>query len=419
MIQKLYLILKEMAGSRFISAIVIFSVVISVFSAGFFRIAGDSLAHYVDRRFASSIPPNTIRVSTSRPRSLFLFEVERPKATVITDRTVKRIRGMGGVSDVLPVSALRIPIQARVSYMGFNYRTDILAFGVPYRLVESEVAAGRYRKIWKGPAREKTIPVLIPRNILNSFNDGMAAPNGLPRISERGAVGFGFRLLMGKSSIKALPDYEESDAVVAGFTDQVDSFSLILPLDLVSGYNKKYIRDCRAEYQYAYVKVRDHPTLLRVSDAIRAMGLVVEAEKGVSRQIIRLKEAVRLIIGALQAMIIIMAVIAISFATVIAVLNRLEYYRTLRLLGSSRMFLTAAVMIKYALFGLAGAWCGVALLRYAYSRAAEYFHLTGIALPLSLPDESFRAVLLFGALIPLISTLPALVRLYTKGLSRD
>ncbi|MBN2159841.1 MAG: hypothetical protein JW807_10630 [Spirochaetes bacterium] len=419
MIQRLYLILKEIAGGRFISVIVLLSVMLSVFSAGLFRVVGDSLAHYVDRRFASSIPPNTIRVSTRQPRSLFIFEVDRPKTTAITDRTIRRIRGMGGISDILPVSALKIPIQARVSYMGFNYRTDILAFGVPQRLVAAELAGKRYRSIWRDPAREKVIPVLIPRNILHSFNDGMAAPNGIPRISERGAVGFGFRLRMGRSSIRTLQGYEESDAVVAGFTDQVDSFALILPLDLVVGYNKKFIKDYRAEYQYAYVKVKDHPTLLRVSDKIRAMGLVVEAEKGLSRQIVRLKEAIGLLVSALQAIIVVIAIIAISFATVIAVLNRLEYYRTMRVIGSSRLFLTTAVTIKYSLIGFAGAWCGVKLLQLAYVRAAEYFHLTGIALPLSVPEETFRAVLIYGALIPVLSTVPALVRLYAKGLSRD
>jgi hypothetical protein len=398
---------------------VLLSVVLSVFAVGLYWIAGESLARYIHDRFATSIPPNTIRISTQQPRSRFLFEVEKPKTTIITDRVLKRIWKMGGIAEVYPVSALRIPIQARLSYMGFNYRSDILAFGVPYRLVAGELAGERYRKIWKDPDHEKVIPVVLPRYILQSYNDGMAAANGLPRLSERGALGFGFRLLMGKSSIKALDGFVESDAVIAGFTDQVDSLAIILPLGLVSAYNKKFIPEYRSEYQYAYVKVKDHATLMRVSSKIKGLGLVVEAEKGVSEQIMRLKETISLIIKFLQAIIVIIAVIAISFATMIATLNRIEYYRTLRIIGSSRVFLTATILIKYTILGFIGAWAGVAILKLVAGLVAEYFHLTGIVISVSMPDETFRSILLYGMLIPVLSTVPALVRLYSKGLSRD
>src|SRR4030042_1773530 len=99
MIQKAYLIIKEIAGSRFISCIVLLSVVLSVFAVGLYRIAGDSLTRYIHDRFATFIPPNTIRISTKQPRSQFLFEVEKPKTTIITDRMLRRIWDMGGITD--------------------------------------------------------------------------------------------------------------------------------------------------------------------------------------------------------------------------------------------------------------------------------------------------------------------------------
>ncbi len=419
MIQRLYLVVKEIAGSRFVSIIVLLSVTMSVFAVGLFSIAGDSLSHYIHNRFASSIPPNTIRISTRQPRSLFLFETARPMASAINDRVIKNIRGMDGVTEVWPVSALRIPIQARVSYLGFNYRSDILAFGVPQRLVAGELAGERYRRLWRDPGRERVIPVLIPRVILRSYNDGMAASNNLPRISERGAVGFGFKLFMGRSSLRTLDGYEDMDTVIAGFTDQVDSFALILPLGLVSEYNKKFIDGYRNEYQYAYIKVNSHAAMLRVSSGIQSLGLVVEAEKGVSLQIMRLKETITLIIRLLQSIIVIIAIIAISFATMIAVLNRIEYYRTLRLIGASRAFLTATILAKYLIIGFAGAWGGTSLLGYASARVIEHFHLTGFMISVSLPEEIFRTLFLFGMLIPVMSALPALVKLYVKGLSGD
>jgi hypothetical protein len=419
MIQKAYLIAREVAGGRTISCIVLLAVALSVFSVGLFRVTGDSLAVYVRGRFASSIPPNTVRISTRQPRSLFLFETDAPPGPAMTDRTIRAIRTMDGVTEVIPVSSLRIPVQARVSYLGFRYRSDLLAFGVPYRLVEPDLARDRFRKLWRDPARERIIPVLVPRAILRSYNDGMAGPNGLPRISERGAVGFGFSLLMGRSSLKTLPGHEEVDAVVAGFTDQVDSFALILPLDLVSAYNRRFIRGSRGEYQYAYVKVRDHAAFLKMAPRIRALGLVVETGKAVSRQIIALTDTIGLVSKSLQAVVLLLAVIAVSFATVIATMNRIEYYRTLRVIGASRLFLTAAIVLKYAILGLAGAWAGTALLQAAAGRFAEHFRLTGIMVPVTVSSATIRTVLLCGALIPVLSAVPALIRLYFKALSRD
>jgi hypothetical protein len=419
MMQKLYLVLKEAVGGKFISAIVLLSVVLSVFAVGLYRIVGDSLSRYVNDRFASSIPPNTIRVSTRQPRSLFLFEVDKPKTTVITDRVLAKMRSMDGVIEIFPVSALRVPLQARVSYMGLPYRSDIIAFGVPYSLVGGDIADARYRRIWADPAKEMTVPVLVPRAILQSYNDGMAPSNNMPRMSERGALGFGFRLLVGKSSLKTIEGFEESDAVIAGFTDHVDSFALILPLSLVMKYNKKFIPEYHNEYQYAYVKVKEHASLIRVSSKIKAMDLVVDAGKSVSTQIMKLKETIGLIVGSLQSIIIIIAAIAISFATMIATLNRIEYYRTMRVIGASRAFLTATILVKYLILGIAGTWGGMKLLQFVSGRAAEYFHLTGIMVRLAAPDDAFRSMLLYGMLIPVLSTVPALVRLYSKGLSRD
>ena len=77
MIQKAYLIIREVAGGRLISLIVLLAVALSVFSVGLFRATGDGLVAYVRGRFASSIPPNTVRISTKQPRSLFRQEQAR------------------------------------------------------------------------------------------------------------------------------------------------------------------------------------------------------------------------------------------------------------------------------------------------------------------------------------------------------
>ena len=417
MIQRLKLIIKEIFRGAFVSLAVVLAVVLSVFAVGLYRIIGGNLEQYIRTRFASSIPPDIIKVSARPPRSLFLFELKEPEKTGIDDAALGKMRRMGGVVEIYPVAALGIPLEAKVTWLGFSYQSDVLAFGVPYDLVSRDIVKDRYRQLWKNPLKETPIPVVVPRNILRSYNDGMAAPNGLPRISEKGAAGLGFSLVLGKSSLKSLRGFTQSDAVIAGFTDQVDSLSLILPLKLVLFYNKKYDRGFRGQYQYVYVRVRDHPSLIRVSSLTRKMGFAVEAGSTVSRQILRLAQTVSLIVKSLEAIITVIAVIAVSFAAAIATFSRIEYYRTLRVIGCSRLFLTGMVFIKYAVLGFAGALVATELLHYAARQFAENFHLTGVILSGSITPEAYRSAVLFGSLIPVLSSLPAL--LYFKDLSRD
>lgn len=419
MIQRLFLFAKELVGNRIISLLVLLSVIVSVFSVGIFRIVGDTLTGYVNNRFAAAIPPNTIKISTRQPRSAFIFDLEEKRGPAISERQLTRIRNLAGVTDIVPVMALKIPLQARINYLGRGYRSDIMAFGVPYQLARDDIMKEKYRRLWREPDLKGEVPVLLPRSILQSYNDGMAAANGLPRLSERGALDFVFRLLLGQSSIKSLEGNREANAVIAGFTDRVDSLALIMPLKLVAALNRQFNESYRNEYQYAYIRVRDHAALLRVAPLIKKIGLVVEAEKSVSQQIMKLRDAIALIVASLQFIIMAVSVIAISFATVIATLNRIEYYRTLRVIGASRIFLTGMVLFKYALVGIAGAWAGLALLEYAAAAFARQFHLAGIMVSLSFPPEAARFVRTYGMAIPVASTIPALVRLYFKGLSRD
>ena len=149
------------------------------------------------------------------------------------------------------------------------------------------------------------------------------------------------------------------------------------------------------------------------------MGLVVEAERSLSKQIMDLQERVSLAVAALQSLFALIAAVAISFATVIATLGRGEYYRTLRVLGASKLFCAVMVLVKYAMIGFLGAWAGTHLLGWAAGRFASLFQLSGVVVSFTLSPAAEKNLLLYGTLIPLISTVPAIVRLYVKGLGPE
>jgi hypothetical protein len=419
MIQKTFMILKELLSGPFINIIVLISFLLSVVAVGLHGIASSNLNSYVQKRFATSIPPNTIKVSPRQSRSRSLFSFNKEPLRPLTAGTLKRMRGLKGVKTVFPVASLDIPLQARLSYLAFQYRSDILAFGVPYHLVSSDIKGRNNRRLWKRHRQGKAIPVLVPRSILQSYNDGMARANNLPRISEQGAVGLRFKLLLGRSSLKTIKGYEESEAVVAGFTDRVDSFALIMPLNQVMGYNRKLIESYRPRYQYAYLKTGDHSSLIRALGVIKKMGYAADVGKSLSQQILKLKSNVALILDSLKYIIVLISVFAAAFATVIATMNRIEYYRVIRIVGGSRVFLTVMILFKYLVIGTAGILAGLYLVKFMAGRFAALFNIGNMIGDLTVADETRTSILLYGSLVPVISTLPALARLFSKGLSGD
>ncbi|MFC1670477.1 ABC transporter permease [Spirochaetota bacterium] len=420
MIQRAYLVLKELLSNRFISIIVFFSILVSVFSGALFEIIGGNFNRYIQNRFASSIPPNTIKVSPKPARTLFFFQIKDPGSKTLSNVVLKKIKRLGGVKVIYPVMASRVPMQARLNFLGFRYRTDLISYGLPLELIKEDIKKRKNRKMWKKPDFENRIPVLIPRNLLKAYNDGLALPNRLPTVKESWAVGRDFLLRFNYSSLRRMENITEVKAEIAGFTDKVKAIALLIPLEAAKYYNRKYNDDdSHREYIYAFVKVRDHKALLRVSRRIKKMGFLVEVEKSLSKHILDLKRNVNLVIRSLMTLIIILSIIAISFSTVIATLNRIEYYRIMRVVGSSKIFITFTIIVKYLILGFIASYAGLILIKYLSNEITRFVNISVIKVSLSISKNLYWRIILFGTLIPVLSTIPALFRLYTKDLSRD
>ncbi|PKL40017.1 MAG: hypothetical protein CVV44_07310 [Spirochaetae bacterium HGW-Spirochaetae-1] len=421
MMQRIYLIIKELLSGRFISLIVFFAITTSVFTAGFFTVTGNAFNKYINTRFSSAIPPQTIKVSPPERKNLLFFRFGRTGAPFLDDRGLGKIKKISGVTGIYPVLTAHVPMQARISLFGLNYQIDLLALGVPYALVKDDMPLAGDRALWNRKLFDVEIPVLLSDSILQAYNDGMAEPNGLPRISREQAMGLRFNLYFGQSSIRRLEKPVSLSAKVAGFTGSMNTLALILPLQAVRHYNNHFAEDKERdrEYLYAFVKTRDHASLLSASSQLKKMGYTVETERNISQQIVNLKNNVQAVIDILLYLILGLAALAVSFSTMIAVMNRIEYYRIMRIVGASKIFITTTILIKYLVLGGAGAWCGITLLKTLGAMVTAGIPLPGLSITFMLDRDTLNRAVMAGTLIPVLSTIPALVRLYAVALSRD
>ncbi len=418
--QKIYLILKEVFSSKFISLIVFFSVIVSVISAGLFDMIGNGFTNYIRNKFAASIPPNTIKVSPKPPKTLLFFRIKNRGTPVLDDRKIRRIKKIRGVKVIYPVMLAKVPVQAKISLFGLKYSTDMLCVGAPYRLVYRDIKSRRLRRLWLKPDFEKNIPVLFPGILLRAYNEGMAEPNMLPRISKKGIIGLKFQIYFGTSSLRRFDDHVEVDAALAGFTDKINSLAMVVPLSVSKYYNKKFDPEGWSnEYLYAFVKVKDHKALLKASAMIKKMGFIVETEKRLSREILKLKKNVDFLISGLMYLILFLSALTISFSTMIATMNRVEYFRIMRMLGASKTFIAFTIFFKYSIIGMIGSYAGMMLIEFGGQNITDLINVSIIKISLTVSKELGKKILLYGVLIPVVSTVPSLIRLYTKALNSD
>ncbi len=427
--QNAFLMLREVVSQRLISIIVFLSIVVAAYCFAAFDIIGTNFNNYINNKFATSIPPNTIKVTPKPAPSLGILglTLRRPEGSVLNDTYLEKIVRLPGVKQIHPFMAVQIPVQALIGIFGIRYRTDLVCIGAPYNMVAPDIMNNDFRKMWRDWAPGRDMPVMIPRDLLEAYNSSMAEPNGLPKITESLVMGLKAELLLGKSSLKEIPGYEVAQATMVGFTRNVPSLAVVVPLEVARYYNKKFKGGTSdKEYVYSFVTVEDHASLLSVAAKIKSWGFVVEAEKSLSEEIISLKQLVQSLVGVMSAIILFLAAIAIAFSTTIATFNRMDYYRILRILGSSKFFLTMTVLLKYAIIGFIASftafklveWSGQVLSQAIASFLAQFqvqdFHIELTA------DKALRTkILMLGTLIPMISTLPSLIQLQVKALNRD
>lgn len=430
-LQNTYIMLKEIATQKFISAIVFFSIVVAVSCVGVFNIVINNFNEYINSSFGSSIPPNTLKVSPKASGGFgfgfFNLQVNKPAGSVLNDAYMEKIYLLDGVEEIHPYMAVQTPIQALISMFGFRYVTDLVAIGAPYNMVKNDIYNADYRSKWLNWKEGDVIPVMIPQDLLDAYNDSMAGANNLPKINESLVMGMTATVYFGKSSLKQLDDYDTETGLMVGFTDEVPSLALVIPLSVARYYNEKFGDDTSdEEYVYSFVTVSDHESLVDVKDAIESWGFVAEAETSLSEELSNLKKIVNSVIKLMMGIIMVLAVFAIVFSSSIATLNRVEYYRILRILGSSKIFITLTILLKYALIGFVAARVSLWLIESAVDVFQSQFNTVLASLPvgnislnLEMDQELTDRVLRAGVLIPVISTLPAIIQMYFRSLNTD
>ena len=99
----------------------------------------------------------------------------------------------------------------------------------------------------------------------------------------------------------------------------------------------------------------------RIKQKIKKIGLVASTGTVISRKILELMGKTDIFTASLMIIIISLAAVAVALCCITSLWNRIEYYRTLRILGASRFLISGTVVIKFSLMGFAAGALSLAL----------------------------------------------------------
>jgi len=421
MLSKLYLIKKELAGGKFISFIVFCVILLSVSAIVSFNILSDNFNNYIKNNFASAIPPDEIKVKPGESKSLFLFSTGTGRE--LNAAAISKITNFDGVKQVDPILAVTVPTSATIYFFTFQYKTDLVLAGASYKFVEKDLKNTEMKKAWlKGTygfknSNDTGVPVLVPKTLIDSYNNGLASANGLPEIVPQKMSGLRFKLSFGKSSVNAVDGAYDWSSVVSGYTDRINVMGLVIPLKCAEEINKKFNKTGR--YMFAMVKVKDHKNFEYVRSQIKKMGFVVETGDNLSSEIVKLKKTVNAFITLMISLVSLLAVITTALCSITAVWGRIDYYRILRTLGASKFFIALTILIKFALMGFLASWCGIFLIGFSKAYILQSITIPGIKLSLDISAATAATILTAGSIIPVAASLPAIIRMFSVKLDKN
>ncbi len=407
---------REMAGSPFITAIAFILIVLSVTLTIIFHSVSLETKQYVKNKFSRSIKPDVINVrAKEKKNSSMLFSLFANNTRGFSEKKYRALKRIKYVKQVRGLLSVNVPVQAGVRFMSFNYRTDLILAGAPLSMVKKDLKKNsrRWRKKYIDGA---DIPLLLPKVLLDTYNNGMAPANGMPSVSMSTIRNFPIELTIGQSSVKTLDGHFQATGNILGATDRINTMGLIMPMQTAKKLNRMFNRKNR--YLYAEIVPKNHYAIYGIKKRVRALGLVAETGSPLSSKIIRLIRKIDLFTATMLFIIIALAVTSVALCCITSLWGRIEYYRILRILGASRFLVSTTVFMKFLFFGFAGGLLALTLCEKILQEIPALFKLAGFMSSGSIKKYT-DIYLILSALIPAISTLPGILRIFYLEMNKN
>jgi len=315
------------------------------------------------------------------------------------------LREAPGVADAWPEAWSRFPVRFRGTVAGRTLYTDGAILGIDPEALGPEAPVD-----W-GWSPGEPVPILAPKALLVAYNRGFAPANGLPRLTEKAALGLRLKLVgLGDDRARVtLP------AEITGAVRYSGELAGIVPLSVVEHMAEEL--GVEADWSSALVRSAPGTSPDALQAELQGLGWALEEVGGVARQLSVAIGAIETVVQLAGMLLVGVALLLLAQVHAVLLGQRGRDLRVLRALGASRSLLLAvlaaevvAVAWTAALAGIGAGMAGATLGASAASTALS--EALGVSLPLTahLPAGMIGAFLLGAPLVALVASAPAMVR---------
>ncbi len=345
--------------------------------------------------------------------------------TRLNDATVEELRGVPGVRGVYP--KLRLTFPARASggkeLMGKNFYTELIADGIPERVVTDLPDPSRFRD-WEGgevtcdagcpdgsvcgegarcvkqtctpPQRDRDgaaaadpcpgksycaadtrqcelpIPVIANPRLLEIYNGSvhtaMKGSKGalaqVPRLSTTALEGLHFNVTFGKSFIGSAARGEpiERRCELVGFSDKAITLGVTMPIGYVQRFNGTFGSEERGDYHSLLIETSNNEAVVPVAAYVTdRLNLALDDKYENAQKAGLIITIITAIFSLISIVIVTIAAINITHTFLMVIAERRREIGLLRALGATRPNISAMILCEAVVVGALGGALGCGL----------------------------------------------------------
>lgn len=347
--------IKNIKGRKFRTFLASLSVTIGTAALLLFLGLNLGIQEATFQEFEKTTPLNQITVRPEIKDSNVLSFLAPSDEDKITEQTIKQIENITGVTAVYPELQFNNFASIEASLLGFSMVTDTMVFGLDQKFLGSD------EKLWN--SNEEPYPTIIPRKLLDIYNFTIAAPQGLPTLSEEQLIGKDLTLYPNYSTL--FPGMnKKSDSLsleVVGFSDKTNIIGATLPTHIVEQLNQKYSTSGDPKYTQVYVETDDPGITTQVAEEIETLGLQTQYLQKNLKDIEAKFNYLTVSLGVIALIILLTSAIAIISTFLATIAERLKQLGLFRALGASKSHIKKLILIEAGIIGLFGSILGIAL----------------------------------------------------------
>ncbi|MFA7685367.1 MAG: FtsX-like permease family protein [Candidatus Gracilibacteria bacterium] len=279
----------------------------------------------------------------------------------LSQKTIDQISKIAGVKNIYPEITFNSFASLEAKVLGFEFVTDTMIFGIEEGFVKNTIPECKDTEkclIWENLT--EPYPSIIPKKLLDIYNFAIAAPQGLPLLSEDQLIG---------KELKLYPNYstffpamggksKEITLKVVGFSDNVNLIGITVPYALVEKLNQEYTTEPSSKFLEIFVETENADQTEEVAKKIETLEYSTSYYQKNLKDVEAKLTYLSIAIGVISGIIVLLAAIAIISTFLASIEEKKKQIGLYRALGAKKSHIRKIFLLEAGITGIIGSISG-------------------------------------------------------------